>query len=179
MKQLLISSEQFFYTMLQPALKAKRFRHVKAVYKLVYVGPKLTPEGDEYLLLKSPKMNSRYAFEPFHIRQAMADDPVRMANFLLGIHEGKLHPSIFAYLLSPAHQADVVTGRVKGFKALARPAGENREMQVETPSDKLTKDFNLGVLMDDDVRKVAKKRDFDRVWQEQVLGERPHLLEEK
>lgn len=173
MKPLLISSKQFYEMLLLPVLRVRKFRHIKTQYR-VLTDHQGNAQADEYMLLKSPKMGSRYGFEPYCLRQAFGEDPLKMAAFLLPITLGQMHPSVFAFLLSPYHQALVKAGQVAGFKALQR---EGTKQEQLLPSDRLTKDFDNAVAFDDDVRKMARKKNFSPSLERLILSERPHLLE--
>lgn len=177
MQPLLLNSKQFFELKLKPVLRADRFKRLKVQYR-VYYGPTGDPLGDEYFLPKATsKQRTPYGFEPYTLRQAVGDDATRLAEFLLPIGLGRLHPSIFAYLLSPHHQNEIKRGAVQGFPALVKTG--SFEAAPDTPSDKLTKDFDEAVELDTDYKRVARKKNFDLALEKRILGERPHLLEGK
>jgi hypothetical protein len=177
MNPLLTSSLWYFENMLAPALW--HHKEARKVVKLQYrntVDAMGRVNGDEYMLLKTPKTTSRFGFEPYYLRLAGQDQPARIIeSWLLPIAQGKLHPSIFAYLLSPAHQQDVKMGIVRGFKPLVKTAATTEG--PEKPSDKLDSLFKLGVKIDDDVRKTAKNAPEHKKLD--ILAVRPHLLDEK
>lgn len=128
--------------------------------------------GDEYMLAKTPKTASRFGFEPYFFRMACADDGRAGARLLDQVARGRLHPSMFAMLLSPKHQADVATGAVRGF-----PAMDPKAPKPATAADRLGAAFEENLAMDKDVLKTARNAEAHRA--DAVLAERPHLLEDR
>ena len=131
--------------------------------------------GDELMLAKTARTPSRYGFDPYFLRLSCQDNAVRCARMLNDIARGKIHPSMFAYLLSPKHQADVAVGNVRGFKAMER----DKKDPLPTPSDKMTQDVTEAIAEDEEVRRIARKLNSFPARERDVLATRPHLLEEK
>jgi hypothetical protein len=170
---LLTSSEQFYRILLIPVLRGSRYKGVKVQYQVL--GTKDGAVGDEYLLMKSGKMGSRFGFEPYFLRQMCADDPVRVADFFLSVHKGR-HPSTFSMLLSVAHQLDVKAGRQPGWRALLHGDGKQ---ESEKPSDRLADEVDKAFAIDKDVKAQARKNSHKPYVEKKILSLRPHLLEEK
>lgn len=166
----LINSKDFFIDKLGPELKRPQFKGLKARYQLFQLS---NGQMVAEFFVKGPKMDW-LGFDPQILRHSDDDQPFQMATFLWKVVTRKIHPACYQYLLGPITQRMIKGGERKGFPAMFKAidgAGETKGAMA-----KLDDEFNLNLAIDDDVKRVAKKRDFDQQYVEGVLAERPHLL---
>ena len=172
----LLSNEEYFRIMLQPALRVNGYRSMVVEYRISGVAGQVL--GDEFLITKGLRINPKFplGFEPYAIRRADNDDAARIAKFLWLVATGRLHPSMYQYLLSTVTQIEIKTGQ---RPPITKAPGAGPVEKPKTAADRFGAEFDKNVKIDDDYKRIAKKVEADRPHAvEKILAERPHLLED-
>ncbi len=170
----LYTNRQYFELKLLPRLQALKDKRVKCKPVLATIGAGQHPLRAEEWLLNGPAIrHPGVGFDPTNLRASCADNPQQMAEFLRIVALGKLHISCWQYLIGMATQVEFRAGLRPSYGSLVHDSGAP---QAPTATDKIMKGVDENIAIDDDYRRIAKKRDFDQKFREKLMADRPYLL---
>ena len=175
----LLTNDQYFDIKLLPAisrLKGKKFK-IKPVEAYIGSGGESALMSVEWLLYSDvPRVSPYVGLDPTNLRASCADNPDQMAQFLQTCAAGKLHISCWQYLIGPVTQVEFRMGKRPTYDALLHRTGG---VKPKTATEKIMEGVDNSIAIDNDYKRIARKRSFDAKAAEALFAERPHLLKIK